>query len=93
MVARRLSIFSTRSRASRARSRGALEAATTTEQRLTTIKRALEDSAADPKLMEERNTLERRLEAIQTVLSGDQALRRTRKRRALDFAAGQCGGE
>ena len=58
---------------------GALEAANTAKQRLTTIKRALEESAADPKLMEERNTLDRRLEALLVVLSGDQAMRGRRE--------------
>ena len=54
---------------------GALEAANTAKQRLAAIKRALEDSAADPKLMEERNALDHRLDALLVVLSGDQALR------------------
>ncbi len=36
-------------------------------------------SAADPKLMEERNSLDRRLEALLVVLSGDQALRGRRE--------------
>ena len=55
---------------------GALEAANTAKQRLATIKRALEDSPADPKLMEERNVLDRRLDALLLTLTGDQALRR-----------------
>jgi hypothetical protein len=58
---------------------GALEAANTAKQRLTAMKRALEDSAADPRLMEERNELDRRLNALLTALSGDQALRGRRE--------------
>ena len=58
---------------------GAVEAATTTKQRLTVIKRALEESASDPKLMEERNTLDRRLDALLVTLSGDTALRSRRE--------------
>jgi photosystem II stability/assembly factor-like uncharacterized protein len=55
---------------------GALEVANTAKQRLATIKRALEDSPADPKLMEERDALDRRLDALLLTLSGDNALRR-----------------
>ena len=55
---------------------GALEAANTAKQRLAAIKRALEDSPADPKLMEERDALDHRLDALLLTLSGDAALRR-----------------
>ena len=58
---------------------GALEAANTAKQRLAAIKRALDGSAADPKLMEERNELDRRLDALLASLSGDQALRGRRE--------------
>ena len=55
---------------------GALEVANTAKQRLAAIKRALEDSPADPKLMEERDTLDHRLDALLLTLTGDKALRR-----------------
>jgi hypothetical protein len=55
---------------------GALEAANTSKQRLGVIKRALENSSADPKLMDERDALDRRLDALQLTLSGDNVMRR-----------------
>jgi hypothetical protein len=58
---------------------GALEAANAAKQRLAAIRRALEESAADPKLMEERNGLDRRLDALLVKLSGDPALRGLRE--------------
>jgi hypothetical protein len=65
---------------------GALEVAATAKQRLTTIRRAIEESSADSKLMEERNTLDRRLDAIVVTLSGDTALRRQRENAAPSIA-------
>jgi hypothetical protein len=55
---------------------GALEAANTAKQRLGVIRRALEDSPADPKLQDERAALERRLDKILLALRGDDVLRR-----------------
>jgi hypothetical protein len=58
---------------------GALEVAATTKQRLAAMRRALEESSADPKLMEERNSLDRRLDELLATLSGDPALRSRRE--------------
>ena len=55
---------------------GAMEAANTAKQRLGIIQRALNDSAADSKLMEERDALDARLDALLITLTGDNALRR-----------------
>jgi photosystem II stability/assembly factor-like uncharacterized protein len=55
---------------------GAIEVANTAKQRLAAMKRALDDSPADPKLMEERDTLDHRLDGILLTLTGDSALRR-----------------
>ncbi|HTS78230.1 MAG TPA: hypothetical protein VMG40_18605 [Bryobacteraceae bacterium] len=55
---------------------GALEEANAAKQRLTAIRRALDDSAADAKLMDERDALDHRLDALLLQLSGDAALRR-----------------
>lgn len=55
---------------------GALEGANAAKQRLAAIKRALDDSAADAKLMEERDSLDRRLDAILLLLRGDEVMRR-----------------
>jgi hypothetical protein len=61
---------------------GAIEVATAAKQRLTAIKRALEESSADPKLREERDGLDHRLEVLMVELSGDTALRRQRENAA-----------
>lgn len=55
---------------------GAMEAANSAKQRLSVIRRALEDSASDPKLMEERDSLDHRLDALLVTLRGDDVLRR-----------------
>jgi photosystem II stability/assembly factor-like uncharacterized protein len=58
---------------------GAMEAASTAKQRLTAMRRAIEGSSADPKLMDERNLLDRRLDELQRTLTGDPALRSQRE--------------
>ena len=68
---------------------GALEVANTAKQRLAAIKRALDDSPADPKLMEERDALDHRLDALLNDLRRSGDAPPSGKRLAVDFAEGE----
>ncbi|MBI5083716.1 MAG: hypothetical protein HZB13_03845 [Acidobacteria bacterium] len=54
---------------------GALESANNARTRLTAIKRALPDSSADTKLLDEASALDKRLTSILRALRGDETLR------------------
>ena len=56
---------------------GALEQATNMKTRTTAIRRALVDSPADVKLMDEALRFDRRVTAVQRALRGDETLRGT----------------
>ena len=74
---------------------GALAAANSTKQKLEAIRKALEDSTADPKLDSELEALDVRLDDLLRELRGDEALRRRQentprsiRERAADVAGG-----